>query len=185
MRTERELDFLAEHLYGHRDEHTRTVAYLYKELAQLAEIEMHVAMVMVRVIAESAQCDGDRLWVGSDLVHALSCFASEEIQHANTFYRYVRTLTGVDLKIENNFFRERLALYLGDERPLVKLAALCATAYVGESVITVFETRMKSVDPGMRSPFTYLLHLHGLDEARHIKVDHFMIDHVIPSLSAV
>lgn len=183
VRSDEELDFLSRHLYGAPGHELAASAYLYKELAQLAEIEYHVASVMVRVIAESQMRGEGELWEGSDLVHALSCFAAEEVQHANTFYRYVRTLTGRDLKLDNNYFQERIALYQGDDAPLVKLAALAATAYVGESVITVFETRMKAIDPALRSPFTRLLHLHGLDEARHIRTDHFVIEHVVPRLS--
>ncbi|NVD98433.1 diiron oxygenase [Massilia sp. BJB1822] len=183
VRAEEELDFLSQQVCGRKDEQLRATAYLYKELAQLAEIEFHVASVMVRVIAESQMRGKGELWEGSDLVHALGCFASEEVQHANTFYRYVRTLTGCDYKLENNYFQERITLFQGEHSPLVKLAALCATAYVGESVITVFETRMRNMDPEMKSPFTRLLHLHGLDEARHIRTDHFVIDHVLPSLT--
>lgn len=185
VRDEAELEFLSETVCGRKDEQLRATAYLYKELAQLAEIEFHVASVMVRVIAESQMRGKNELWDGSDLVHALGCFAAEEVQHANTFYRYVRTLSGCDYKLENNYFQERIALYQGEHSPLVKLAALCATAYVGESLITVFETRMRNLDPAMKSPFTRLLHLHGLDEARHIRTDHFVIDQVLPRLSAV
>jgi len=183
VRAEEELEFLSLHVCGRKDEQLRATAYLYKELAQLAEIEFHVASVMVRVIAESQMRGKGELWEGSELVHTLGCFAAEEVQHANTFYRYVRTVTGCDYKLENNYFQERIALYQGDHAPLVKLAALAATAYVGESVITVFETRMKAIDPGLKSPFTRLLHLHGLDEARHIQADHFIIDHVLPRLT--
>jgi hypothetical protein len=183
VRTERELDFIAESLSGHRDDRDKAVAYLYKELSQLAEIEMHVASTMVRVICEASRDPASRLWAGADFVHTLSCFAAEEIQHANTFYQYVRQLSGHDLKIENNMFAERASLYEGEESPRVKLAALCATAYVGESVITVFENRMKALDPAINSPFTLLLHLHGLDEARHIKTDHYVIDHIVTGLS--
>lgn len=184
VRAPRELDFVARALAGHQDEHGKAVAYLYKELSQLAEIEWHVATVMMRVVCEAAADPERNRWAGADLVHTLCCFASEEIQHANTFYRYVRELSGRDLKIERNQYAARTALYAGDENPRVKLAALCATAYIGETVITVFEQRMKALDPDLRSPFTQLLHLHGLDEARHLQADHFVIDHVVSGLDA-
>jgi rubrerythrin len=183
VRAEQELDFIASSLCGHRDDHDKAVAYLYKELAQLAEIEMHVASTLVRVICEASRDQSSQLWAGTELVHTLSCFAAEEIQHANTFYQYVRELSGRDIKTEDNMFTARAALYEGEESPRVKLAALCATAYVGESVITVFEKRMKALDPEVKSPFTLLLHLHGLDEARHIKADHYVIDHIVTGLS--
>jgi hypothetical protein len=183
VRDEEELDFIATSLCGHRDDHDKAVGYLYKELAQLAEIEMHVASTLVRVICEASRDKASRFWAGAELVHTLSCFASEEIQHANTFYQYVRELSGRDIKTEDNMFAARAALYEGDVSPRVKLAALCATAYVGESVITVFENRLKSLDPQVKSPFTLLLHLHGLDEARHIKADHYVIDHIVTGLS--
>ena len=184
VRTAEELEFLSTAVVGGKGEEAKACAYLYKELAQLAEIEFHVASVMVRVIGEGANRSDSRPWLGSDLVQAISCFAAEETQHASTFFRYVRELTGKDFKIENNLYRERLAVYEGDEDPLVKLAALCATAYVGESVITVFETRLKGLDPGCQHFLTQLLHLHGLDEARHVRFDHLVFDEVIPGLGA-
>jgi hypothetical protein len=71
----------------------------------------------------------------------------------------------------------------GNDSPLVKLSALCATAYVGESLMTIIENRIKALDPDRNHFLTNLLHLHGLDEARHIRADHFVFDHVVPSLS--
>jgi len=181
--TEQELDFLSRSLVGSPGQEEKTIAYLYKELAQLAELEMHVSSVLVRVMAEIQSYPDGRLSSGETLYHALSCFAAEEIHHANTFYQYVRRLSGRDVKLLNNLFRERMELFQGDESPLVKLAALCATAYVGESIITVFERRMKTLDVDRRFFFTNLLHYHGLDEARHIRSDHFVFDHVVPSLT--
>lgn len=49
--------------------------------------------------------------------------------------------------------------------------------------ITVFERRMKALDMGRKFFFTNLLHYHGLDDARHIRADHFVFDHVVPSLT--
>lgn len=181
--SEREQAFLAQHLCGRPDEVVKALAYLYKELTQLAEIETHVSACLLRIIAEGVAAKVDAVWRGPDLVHALSCFAAEEIQHANTFYRYVRAATKFDHARLDNLFRERIAVYEGSESPLVKLAALVTTAYVGESVITVFETRMKALDPQLTSSFTQLLHLHGLDEARHVQSDHFVIDEIIPRFS--
>ncbi|MBU2721450.1 hypothetical protein HF563_19270 [Acidithiobacillus ferridurans] len=178
-----ERDFLSRSLIGAPGQETKAVAYLYKELSQLAELEMHVSSVLVRVLCELQGGPATPYGEGSELYHALSCFAAEEINHANTFYRYVRELSGRDVKLTDNLFKERIDLFAGDDSPLVKLAVLCATAYVGESLITVFERRMKMLDPKQRFFFTKLLHYHGLDEARHILSDHFVFDYVIPSLS--
>ena len=180
-----ELDFLSRSLIGALVQEAKAVAYLYKELSQLAELEMHVSAVLIGVVC-GLQCEPATPYgEGTELYHALSCFAAEEINHANTFYRYVRELSGRDVKLTDNLFKERIDLYAKDDLPLVKLAALCATAYVGESLITIFEHRMKKLDPEQRFFFTRLLHYHGLDEARHIQADHFVFDHIIPNLSTL
>lgn len=181
--TDRELDFLSRALVGERGQEDKAVAYLYKELAQLAEIEMHVATVMTRTLCE-LQADRNPLTAGDGLYHALSCFASEEINHANSFYQYVRHLSGRDIKLENNLFKQRVDLYSDNDDPLIKLAALCSTAYVGESIITVFERRLKVLDPMQHSFLTKLLHFHGLDEARHIQCDHAIFENIIPTFSS-
>ena len=177
-----ELDFISRVAFGAPGHRSGAVAYLAKELAQLAEIERHVSAVMTCVMAE-VQADARPLGDGFELHHALSCFAAEELQHASMFYRYVRLLSGRDFKCADNLFHQRVALYQGDDSPYVKLSALCCSAYVGESVITVFEHRLRALDPGKTFFFTQVLHAHGLDEARHVKFDHFMFDHVIPALS--
>ncbi|WP_297479075.1 hypothetical protein [Ferrovum sp.] len=179
-----ERDFLSRALVGAQGQEAKAVAYLYKELSQLAELEMHVSAVLVRVLCELQGEPAAPYGEGSELYHALSCFAAEEINHANTFYRYVRELSGRDIKLTDNLFKERIGLFAKDDSPMVKLAALCATAYVGESLITVFERRIKMLDPEQRFFFTKLLHYHGLDEARHIQSDHFVFDHIIPNLSS-
>ncbi|MCQ8770952.1 hypothetical protein [Streptomyces telluris] len=181
-RTPEELAFLSRLCFEEPGHEEASIAYLTKELAQLAEIERHVAAVMALVLAE-LQADDSPLNRGDDLHYALSCFAAEETQHANTFYRYVRTLSGHDLKLGDNLFAERFALYQGPQSPWVKLAALCCSAYVGESVITVFERRTELMDPRHARFFTDLLYKHGLDEARHIKVDHLVMNVVIPGFS--
>lgn len=180
---DRELDFLSRALVGEAGQEDKAVAYLYKELAQLAEIEMHVATVMTRILCE-LQAESTPFKAGDGLYHAVSCFASEEINHANSFYQYVRHLSGRDIKLENNLFADRVALYNDNDAPLIKLAALCSTAYVGESIITVFERRLKVLDPMQRSFLTQLLHFHGLDEARHIQCDHAIFEQIIPTFSA-
>ncbi|MEV6670516.1 hypothetical protein [Streptomyces sp. NPDC051162] len=181
-RTPEELDFLSRLCFEESGHEEASIAYLTKELAQLAEIERHVAAVMALILAE-LQSDDSPLNRGDDLHYALSCFGAEETQHANTFYRYIRTLSGHDLKLGDNLFAERFALYQGPQSPWVKLAALCCSAYVGESVITVFERRTELMDPQRSRFFTDLLYKHGLDEARHIKVDHLVMNVVIPGLS--
>ncbi|VEA66781.1 Uncharacterised protein [Serratia plymuthica] len=180
--TDSELDFLSRALVGEAGQEKKAIAYLYKELAQLAEIEMHVASVMSRILCE-LQADKTSLIAGEGMYHALSCFAAEEINHANSFYQYVRQLSGRDIKLENNLFKQRVDLYSDDDAPLIKLAALCSTAYVGESIITVFERRLKVLDPMQRSFLTQLLHFHGLDESRHIQCDHAVFDQVIPTFT--
>ncbi|ROM97175.1 diiron oxygenase [Pseudomonas brassicacearum] len=183
-RTDAELQFLSKALVGQADQPEKAVAYLYKELGQLAEIEMHVANTMTRILCEVQAESNNVLAAGDALYGALSCFASEEINHASSFYQYIRHLSGRDIKLKDNLFNERRALYDGNDSPIVKLAALCATAYVGESVITVFERRLKVLDPMQQSLLTRLLHFHGLDEARHIQCDHFIFEQVIPSFTA-
>ncbi|MDO4641053.1 MAG: diiron oxygenase [Neisseria sp.] len=180
--TDGELDFLSRVILGQSGQEEKAIAYLYKELAQLAEIEMHVATVMSRVLCE-LQGESTPLIMGDGLYHSISCFASEEINHANSFYQYVRNLSGADVKLKNNFSKERIELYNDNDSPLIKLAALCSTAYVGESIITVFERRLKVLDPMQHSFLTRLLHFHGLDEARHIKFDHAVFDQIIPTFS--
>ena len=180
--TDSELDFLSRALVGVAGQEKKAVAYLYKELAQLAEIEMHVATVMSRTLCE-LQADKTSFGAGDGLYHALSCFAAEEINHANSFYQYVRHLSGRDIKLENNLFKQRVELYCHNDAPLIKLAALCSTAYVGESIITVFERRLKVLDPMQCSFLTQLLHFHGLDEARHIQCDHAVFEQIIPTFT--
>ncbi|AUQ25154.1 hypothetical protein [Dickeya zeae] len=181
--TDKELAFLSWALVGQHEQQPKAIAYLYKELSQLAEIEMHVSTVMTRILCE-LQSDNPSVLAGDGLYHALSCFASEEVNHANSFYQYVRHLSGRDIKLSNNLHQQRIALYNDNDDPLIKLAALCATAYVGETVITVFERRLKVLDPMQHGFLTRLLHFHGLDEARHIQCDHAIFDHLIPSFTA-
>lgn len=178
-----ELDFLSRVLVGKAGEERKAVAYLYKELSQLAELEMHVATVLCRVACE-LQAERTPFNAGAGLYHTLSCFAAEEINHANSFYQYVRHLAGRDIKLPDNLFQQRVELYSGNDAPLVKLAALCSAAYVGESVITVFERKLKLADPLQHRFLTQLLHFHGLDEARHIQCDHAVFDEIVPALSA-
>ncbi|WP_437730215.1 diiron oxygenase [Sorangium sp. So ce1335] len=177
-----ELDFLSRVAFDAPGHSAEAVVYLAKELAQLAEIERHVSTVMTHVMAE-VQADPRPLGDGFELQHALSCFAAEELQHASMFYRHVRLLSGRDFKCPDNRFRERVAVYHGDDSPYVKLSALCCSAYIGESIITVFERRLRALDPKRTFFFTQVLHAHGLDEARHVKFDHFLFDHVVPALS--
>jgi len=177
-----EVDFLSEIAFVRAGHNRAATAYVTKEMAQLAEIKRHVAAVMTIVMSEM-QGDGNELSDGFELHHALSCFAAEEVNHADTFYRYVRELSGLEPTLGENLFAERLALYQGPESPYVKLAAICCSAYIGESVITVFERRTLAFDPRRERFFTRLLYLHGLDEARHVQTDHFVINEVIPRFS--
>ncbi|WP_096087415.1 diiron oxygenase [Agaribacterium haliotis] len=156
------------------------MVYVTKELAQLAEIEKHVTGVMSIVLSELQGDAVQSLNDGHSLHHALSCFAAEELHHANMFYRYVRLLSGCDFKYADNLYAQRVALYQGDDSPWIKLAALCCSAYIGESVITVFEHRCTALDPERKFFITQLLEAHGLDEARHIQIDHYVFDEVIP-----
>ncbi|MBB3061937.1 diiron oxygenase [Microbulbifer rhizosphaerae] len=179
-----ERDFLSRLAFGEPGHEEKAVVYITKELAQLAEIEKHVTGVLSIVLSELQREPATGLNAGHTLHHALSCFAAEELHHANMFYLYVRLLSGRDFKYPENLYAQRVGLYQSDESPWVKLAALCCSAYIGESVITVFERRCRALDPEQRFFFTQLLVAHGLDEARHIKVDHFVFDHVIPALNS-
>ena len=177
-----ELDYLSRVAFGESGHERKAIVYITKELAQLAEIERHVSAVLTYVLSE-LQGDTTPLAEGYELHHGLTCFAAEELQHANMFYRYVRLLSGTDFRYADNLFERRVSPYQGSDSPYVKLAALCCSAYIGESVITVFERRSRAMDPEMKFFFTRLLHWHGLDEARHIQMDHFVFDHVIPTLN--
>lgn len=179
-----ELDFISRLAFEESGHEREAIVYITKELAQLAEIERHVSAVLASIVSE---LQGTRapLGEGFELHDALSCFAAEELLHANMFYRYVRVLSRRDFKLPDNLFGARLGLYLAADSPYVKLAALSSSAYIGESVITVFERRAKKLDPQSQFFITRLLHIHGLDEARHIKTDHFIFDQVIPSLEKV
>ncbi|AXI03796.1 diiron oxygenase [Aquirhabdus parva] len=178
-----ELKFLSRVAFNEEGHERAAIAYLTKELAQLAEIERHVSAVMTIVLAD-LQGEEDRLSEGFELHHALTCFAAEELQHANLFYRYVRLLSQDDFKYANNLFQARLTPYQGTDSPYIKLAALCCSAYIGESVITVFERKTRALDPEMKYFFTRLLYWHGLDEARHVQTDHFVFEHIVPNLTA-
>ncbi|MFJ9105823.1 hypothetical protein ACIRJM_46155 [Streptomyces sp. NPDC102405] len=181
--TEAEREFVSVVAYGERGHEAEAVAYLTKELAQLAEIERHVSTVMAMVMGELHDLR-DAINLGHELHNALSCFAAEEIQHANTFYRYVRALSGAEPRVDKALFDERLEVFRTDDHPYVKLVALCCSAYVGESVITVFEHRTDALDPDRARFFTRLLHTHGLDEARHVKIDHVAMKLIYPALTA-
>lgn len=180
---EHEYDFISKMVfdeYGHND---AAMVYIIKELAQLAEIEKHVTGVMSIILSELQAEPGTELNEGYELHNALSCFGAEELQHANMFYRYVRLLGKKDFLYPNNMYAERVGLYQGSDSPWIKLGAMCCSAYVGESIITVFENRCKFLDPEQKFFITQLLVAHGLDEARHIQTDHFVFDHVIPRLT--
>lgn len=178
-----ELKFLSELCFGDEGHEQESLIYICKELSVLSEIEKHVSAAMVVILSELQDHQYDDLNQWDDFNHALSCFAAEELNHANTFYRYVRRLSEKDIKCSNNYMNEKINLYQGADSPWVKLVALCSAAYVGESVITVFENRAKSLDPKHNYYFTQLLHAHGLDEARHVKIDHFVFDHVFEKLT--
>lgn len=179
---ERELDFISHVVYGRPGMAREGCAYLVKELAQLAEIERHLSAVF-GIITAQLGADTSPISDGYDLHHALSCFAAEEYLHADFFYRYVRELADTDIKLADSLFSERLALYQGDDSPYVKLAAMCMAAYIGESVITVFEKRTAHLDPGREHFLTKLLWAHGMDEARHVQVDHVVLECIMPSFS--
>ena len=177
-----ELAYLSTVAYGEPGHEKQAVAYITKELAQLAEIERHVSAVMALIMGELHDLR-DPINTGHELHNALSCFAAEEIQHANTFYRYVRALTGIEPRVYKALFDERLEVFRTDDHPYVKLVALCCSAYVGESVITIFEHRTDNLDPRRTHFFTRLLHTHGLDEARHVQIDHVAMKMVYPALT--
>lgn len=175
-RTAANLAFLSEVTWGAPGHEGEAVAYIVKELGQLAEIERHVSATMALVLSEMPLHTGlGPLADGHELHHAVSCFAAEELHHANTFFRYVREISGLEPRLADGLFAERLAVFQEDDHPWVKLIALCCSAYVGESVVTVFEHRTDHLDPARQYFLTQLLHLHGLDEARHVQVDHFVM----------
>ena len=177
-----ELAYLSRVVFGDESHADAAVAYIVKELAQLAEIERHVSAVMTIALSDLPTVDGE-LAAGSALHGAISAFAAEEINHSDAFYRYVRELGERDFVPPSNLFSERLAPYLGDDSPFVKLAALCCTAYIGESIITVLERHARALDPELRYFLSKLLHLHNLDEARHVQTDHWIMTNLIPSFS--
>ncbi|WP_441245310.1 hypothetical protein [Kitasatospora sp. McL0602] len=177
-----ELAYLSQVAFGEPGHEAAAVAYITKELAQLAEIERHVSTVLALIMGELHDLRDD-INTSHELHHALSCFAAEEIQHANTFYRYAREISGVEPRVFQGLFTERLAVFRTDDHPYVKLVALCLSAYVGESVITVYEHRTDALDPQRAHFFTRLLHTHGLDEARHVKIDHVAMKLLHPALT--
>ncbi|WP_448547458.1 hypothetical protein [Thalassotalea fusca] len=179
---EKELEFMSEYVFERPDRVRESVAYIAKELAQLAEIEKHVTAVVTLVLSE-LQAFKHPLNSGPALHHALSCFGAEELNHANTFFRYVNEITAIDFRLAENFFEERVGLYQGEDNPFVKLVGLHASAYVGESVITAFESRAIAKDPQSQQFITELLVAHGLDEHRHIEFDHFVFDEIMPCLT--
>jgi para-aminobenzoate N-oxygenase AurF len=170
--------YCSQFVFGDDTHGGEALIYVAKELAQLSEIEKHVSAVMALVLTELGGFEHE-IAAGYALHNALSCFAAEELQHADMFYRYVRLLLGRDFKLADNRMAARLALYQGDDSVLVKLGALVAGAYVGESVMTVFEHRIDRMDPTARFFVSQVVKLHGLDEARHIQFDHFIFEHVI------
>ena len=177
-----EIDHCSRFVFGDAAHGPEALIYIAKELAQLSEIEKHVSTVMALLLTELGAVDHE-LATGYALHNALSCFAAEELQHADMFYRYVRLLLGRDFKLADNRMAARLALYQGDDSVFVKLGALVAGAYVGESVMTVFEHRIDRMDPQARFFVSQVVKLHGLDEARHIQFDHFVFEHVIARYS--
>ncbi len=179
-----EMDFLSCMAFGEPGHHHKAVPYVVKELSQLAEIEKHVTGVMSIILSELQAEQNHEINSGHYLHDALSCFAAEELHHANMFYKYVRLLGRKDIKYPDNLYAQRVGLYQGTDSVWVKLAALCCSAYIGESVITAFENRCRAIDPDLKHYFTKLLTVHGLDEARHIKIDHFVFERVVPNLTA-
>ncbi|BDU77650.1 ferritin-like domain-containing protein [Mesoterricola sediminis] len=154
-------------------------AYWGKELAQLADIERHVS-ICLGLISGFASDSG--LLGGVPMMNAMLRFAAEEYQHANMFYRYVELLIGQPLDLSGESLEHRLGLFLGPESPGAKLVALLASAYPGETVITLFEHRVRLFDPTQRHFATRMLVAHGLDEARHIQFDHYVLGQLAPSL---
>lgn len=179
---EEERLFYSRYCFEREDNAFDAGLYIAKELAQLSEIEKHVSVVLGLVLAEMQALDGE-LVAGFSLHQAMSNFAAEELHHADMFYRYVRLVLGEDMRLRENMMSERLALYQQQDSPMLKLAALVASAYVGESVITIFEHRLRKLDPGRVHFLSQLIWAHGLDESRHIQFDHFAFDEVFPRLS--
>lgn len=180
---QKEYDFISKMVFDEYGHNEASMVYIIKELAQLAEIEKHVTGVMSIILSELQAEPASDMNAGYELHNALSCFGAEELQHANMFYRYVRLLGGKDFLYPDNLYSQRVGLYQGSDSPWIKLGAMCCSAYVGESIITVFENRCKYLDPQQEFFITQLLVAHGLDEARHIEIDHFVFDHVIPRLT--
>ena len=138
-------EFLSMAIFEEPGHEAASIAYLAKELAQLAELEKHVAAVMSLVTAEM-QGFQHPLNEGFDLHHALSCFAAGGDPARQYVLRYVREISGFDFRLADNLFAARLALYEGTDSPFVKLAALCGPP-MSESIITVFENRLVALDP--------------------------------------
>lgn len=177
-----ERDFLSRVVFDRAGREDAARAYIIKELGQLAEIERHLCAVF-GIITSQLGADPSPVSEGYDLHHALTCFAAEEYLHSGFFYRYIREVAGRDVGLADPLFDERLALYQEDDSPYVKLAAMCMAAYVGESVITVFERRTAHLDPERNFFLTKLLWAHGLDEARHVQVDEVVLERVMPSFT--
>jgi hypothetical protein len=155
-------------------------AYLGKELAQLADIERHISICLGLLSGHAA---ASNLLGGAPMVNAMMHFAAEEFMHSNMFYRYVELLLGNPLDLSDETLDKRLGLFLGPETTASKLVALLGSAYPGESVITIFEHRMRMLDPRSSHFITRMILAHGLDEARHIQFDHFTFAKVLPALT--
>lgn len=164
---------------GHASE---GAAYVVKELVQLSDIESHVAAVMASVLCELPR-ESRPLARSSSLDTALSTFAAEELHHSGMFRRYTEILAGEALRLDQNLAEERLALYRGNDAPYVKIAALVASAYPGESLFTVFSRRFVVLDPSSDSFCAQLVRAHDVDESRHIQFDHLVFDQIVPALS--
>lgn len=182
MLSDAEVRYCSRFVFGDEQHGPEALLYIAKELAQLSEIEKHVSTVMALLLTEFGGIDHE-LVTGYGLHNALSCFAAEELLHADMFYRYVRLLLGRDFKLADNRMAARLALYQSDDSLFVKLGGLVSGAYVGESVMTVFEHRIDRMDPGTKFFVSKVVKLHGADEARHIQFDHFVFEHVIARYS--
>jgi hypothetical protein len=178
-----ELAFLSVVACGNTSNPETSSLYVAKELGQLSEIEKHVSAVLLIILAELHLWDDDGILHSHELHNALSCFAAEETQHANAFYRYARTLHPQVSWPKHLNFAKRIALFQSNDHPWVKLSALLCSAYVGESVITVFENKLRLLDPSTAHFITQLITSHGCDEQRHILVDHFVFDFIVPQLS--
>ena len=155
-------------------------AYLGKELAMLADVERHISICLGLICGQAAS---SRLLEGEPMMNAMMLFAAEEYQHSNMFYRYVDLLLGMPLDLSAETLATRLGLFQGPEAPEVKLVALLASAYPGETVITIFEHRMRRLDPGQEHFLTRMIGAHGLDEARHIQFDHYVFGKLLPLLT--